>query len=122
MPVVSFAQMEGRALNSGLDATLIPLIIERLEMVRASLPAYMGDDIPAVVNFLHGFGTACKIMEATSANLAIQNDIFIQHGWRPTSFLAVDQVKAKGLSSSDIATEILTMTIENWKAQLNKTQ
>ena len=108
-------------MNSGFDAKLIPLIIERLEMVRASLPSYVGEDIPAIVNFIHGLDTACMIMGATDQNLAIREDIFIRRGWRHSSFLAVDQMKAKGLSSSDIAIEILTMAIENWKAQIKNT-
>jgi hypothetical protein len=109
-------------MNREIDDNTIALIIDQLEMVRARSALYFDDEIPAVVNFLHGFGAACEILGATSTNLAIQESVFIEHGWNPSSLLAIDQMKAKGFSASDIAFELLTMTIDNWKAQISKSQ
>lgn len=101
-----------------MDRGRIESIIQQLEDVRARTPAYVGDEFPAIVAFLDGFNLACRLCDNTTESLAVDDDILIQHGWHPSSLAPLEEMQERGLSPSEMAYELLTMTIAQWKKRL----
>ncbi len=103
-----------------MDSDQIRVIIERLENVKATVPLYASDELPPIANFLQGFNFVCVVLGTKPKDLTIADDILIEHGWTPSSLAPLKEMRERGWGQSEIAHELLSMTIENWKRLLNE--
>lgn len=93
-------------------------ILEALEHIRKRPLMYFSNDVPAVVNFLEGFTTACLLLKPVSDYNASYQTVIEARGWEYSAMPVWRQMKEQGMADATVVDELLAIHQEVW-TQLN---
>lgn len=88
------------------------------EHIRKRPLMYFSNDVPAVVNFLEGFKTACLVLNPAFDYETIYQQVIREHGLEDSSQAIWRQLQERGLSDEEVISEMLAIHQEIW-AQLD---
>lgn len=97
---------------------IIERIVERLITIQQRPNAYIDEILGPVGNFLVGLDMVCEIIRIMP-DPDISEQVFLEHGWKPSAFGADVQMRKKGFTEQQIIDELLSMEVEIWKRTLD---
>lgn len=95
-------------------------IIDTLEAVMERPDSYMSPNFPEAVNFFEGFNVACAIW-GYSMEIEAYKKAVIERGWEFSSGGTWIEMEDKGYDRKAITKEMLSIYIDMWKIQQQKT-
>lgn len=75
---------------------------------------YFSNDVPAVVNFLEGFKTACLMLNPAFDYKAIYGQVIQERGWKDSPQGIWRQMQERGMSDEEVISEMLAVYQEIW--------
>ena len=89
-------------------------LLEGLEHIRKRPLMYFSNDVPAVVNFLEGFKTACLMLNAGFDYKTIYEQVAQERGWKNSPQGIWRQMQERGMNDAEVIAELLAIHQEIW--------
>lgn len=84
------------------------------EHIRKRPLMYFSNDVPAVINFLEGFKTACLMLNPAFDYKAIYEQVIQEHGWKDSPQGIWHQMQERGMNDAEVIAELLTIHQKIW--------
>ncbi len=89
-------------------------LLDGLAHIRKRPLMYFSNQVPAVVNFIEGFKTACLLLEPASNYHAIYQQVIQERGWKLSAQAIWDQMQERGMDDQAVIAELLEIQHQVW--------
>lgn len=89
-------------------------LLEGLAHIRKRPLMYFSDQVPAVVNFLEGFKTACLMMNPLFDYDSVYRVVLHERNWEYSAVPIWQQMQERGMDDAEIIAELLTIHQKIW--------